>query len=70
MTTKYTIKVCSGYWVDEPDRLFHGVRIALEAWDGIEDQADESVFYYMDNQPLQIGSVIAESFTVINIQGE
>lgn len=68
MNTKYTIKTCAGYWVDEPDRLFHGVRIALEAWDGVEDSEDESVFYYMDKQPLQIGSVIAESFTVTTIE--
>ena len=68
MNSKYTIKTCSGYWVDEPTRLFHGVRIALEKWDGIEDHADESVFYYMDNQPLQVGAVIAESFTVTTIE--
>jgi hypothetical protein len=68
MNTKYTIKTCSGYWVDEPSRLHNGVRIALEEWDGIEDHEDESVFFYMDNQPLQIGAVIAESFTVTTIE--
>jgi hypothetical protein len=68
MNSKYTIKTCSGYWVHEPTVLFHGVRIALEEWDGIEDHEDESVFYYMDNEPLQIGSVIAESFTVSHIE--
>ena len=69
MTTKYTIKTCSGYWDDEPDRLLSGVRVALESWDEVEDHEDESVFYYMDNQPLQVGSVIAESFTVTEIEG-
>ena len=70
MTTKYTIKVCSGYWDDEPTVLFRGVQVALEEWDGVEDHADESVFFYMDNQPLQVGSVIAEGFTVTEIEGD
>lgn len=68
MNSKYTIKTCSGYWIDEPTVLFRGVRVALEAWDEVEDHTDESVFYYMDNEPLQIGSVIAESFTVSHIE--
>jgi hypothetical protein len=68
MNTKYTIKTCSGYWADEPTRIYNGVRVALESWDKVEDHEDESVFYYMDNQPLQIGSVIAESFTVTTIE--
>jgi hypothetical protein len=68
MTTKYTIKTCSGYWVDEPTRILSGVRVALESWDEVEDHEDESVFYYMDNQPLQVGSMIAESFTVTEIE--
>jgi hypothetical protein len=70
MTTKYTIKVCSGYWDDEPDRLFSGVRVALESWDEVEDYADEYVFYYMDDRPLQVGSVIAEGFIVTEIEGD
>ena len=68
MSNKYTIKICSGYWDDEPDRLLSGVQVALESWDEVEDHADESVFFYMDNEPLQIGSVIAESFTVTEIE--
>lgn len=68
MTTKYTTKICSGYWADEPTRIFRGVRVALEEWDGVEDFADESVFFYMDNQPLEVGSVIAEDFIVTEIE--
>ena len=70
MTTKYTIKVCSGYWDDEPDRVLSGVRVALESWDEMEDHWDESIFYYMDNQPLQVGSIIAEDFIVTEIEGD
>jgi hypothetical protein len=68
MTTKYTIKTCSGYWDDEPDRLLSGVRVALESWDEMEDHWDESIFYYMDNQPLQVGSSIAGDFIVTEIE--
>jgi hypothetical protein len=68
MSNKYTIKICSGYWVDEPTIVFKGVRVALESWDEVEDHEDESVFFYMDNEPLRVGSVIAESFTVTEIE--
>ena len=64
---KYTIKVCSGYWTDEPSRMFT-VHVALESWDEMEDHQDESIFFYMDNQPLQVGAVIAEGFTVTEIE--
>jgi hypothetical protein len=70
MTTKYTIKVCSGYWTDEPSRILSGARVALESWDEVEDHWDESIFYYMDNQPLQVGSMIAEGFIVTEIEGD
>ncbi len=70
MNTKYTIKVCSGYWADEPTRILSGVRVALESWDEVEDHIDESVFYYMDDRPLQIGSMIAEGFIVTEIEGD
>ena len=70
MSQKYTIKTCSGYWADEPDRLLSGVRVALESWDEVEDFWDESVFYYMDDRPLQVGSVIAEDFIVTEIEGD
>lgn len=68
MSNKYTIKICSGYWDDEPTRTLSGIRVALESWDEVEDHEDESVFFYMDNEPLQVGSVIAEGFTVTEIE--
>jgi hypothetical protein len=68
MNTKYTIKVCSGYWADEPTRILSGVRVALESWDEVEDHIDESVFYYMDDRPLQVGAIIAEGFVVTEIE--
>jgi len=67
---KYTIKHCSGHWADQPTRNINGFMVALEQWDGIEDIEDENVFYYMDNEPLQVGSVIAEDFIVTEIYEE
>jgi hypothetical protein len=45
-----------------------GVRVALESWDEVEDHIDESVFYYMDDRPLQVGAIIAEGFVVTEIE--
>lgn len=69
MSKKYTAKFCSGYWRDEPSRLFT-VKVALESWDEVEDHEDESVFYYMDNEPLYVGAVIAENFVITEVEGD
>ena len=65
--SKYTIKECEGYWQDDPLHILP-VSIALEEWDGLEDGIDESVFYYMDNEPLSVGSVISEGFVITSIE--
>ena len=67
---KYTTRECSGYWDDEPDRILHGVTIALEEWDGVEDLEDEGIFFYMDGEPLKIGSVVADGFVITEIDEE
>lgn len=67
MSKKYTIKSCTGYWLDEPTIIFRGAQVALEEWDGVEDHEDESIFYYMDNEPLEIGTIIACNFIVTEI---
>lgn len=64
---KYTIKQCEGYWQDDPLHVFP-VSIALDEWDGQEDGIDESIFYYMDNEPLAVGTVISEGFVVTSIE--
>ena len=64
---KYQTKACEGYWQDEPDRLFP-VTIALGEWDGIDDDADQEIFFYMDGEPLSVGTVISEGFVVTEIE--
>jgi hypothetical protein len=66
---KYTTRECSGYWEDEPDNIYP-VTIALEEWDEVEDHEDEGIFYYMDGEPLKIGSVVADSFVITEIDEE
>jgi|TARA_R110000822_G_scaffold13633_1_gene48298 hypothetical protein len=60
---------CNGYWVDDPDQIIEVV-VSSESWDGLEDGKDNRVFYYMDNQPLFVGSFIAEDFIVTSIKGD
>ncbi len=63
---KYTVKNVLGYWDDMP--IVSNVRVALEEWDGVEDAEDEGIFYYMDGEPLTVGSVIAGNFVVVKIE--
>ena len=55
-----------GYWQDEPSRIFM-VLVALGKWDGVEDETDRNIFYYMDGEPLSVGDTIAEDFIVTEI---
>lgn len=48
----------------------YDVKIALGSWDGEEDAEDESIWFYMDGLPLEIGSVLGEGFVIIDIEGE
>lgn len=65
---KYKIKTCSGYYVDEPHRILSNARVALEAWDEVQDAENDTIFFYMDGEPLTVGSVIAEDFVVTEIE--
>ena len=67
---KYTIKLVCGYWIEEPARIINQFRVALEEWDSIEDAEDESIFFYMDGKPLEVGSIIAEGFVVTEISDD
>jgi hypothetical protein len=64
---KYETKVCEGYWEDEPDNIY-SVNIAMGDWDGKEDYEDESIFFYMDGEPLVIGAIVADSFVITEIE--
>jgi hypothetical protein len=63
---KYTTKTASGYFEDEPANIYN-VTIALENWDGVEDLEDEGIFFYMDNEPLIVGAIVADSFVITEV---
>ena len=65
--SKYTIKYCEGYYTYEPERIYT-VAIALEPWDGVEDAEDESIYYYMDNEPLEVGTNLSDHFIITSIE--
>jgi hypothetical protein len=71
---KYQTKYCTGFWLpDNPlsKRVdFYDVKIALDSWDEEEDSEDESIFYYMDGLPLEVGMVLGDGFVITNIEGE
>ena len=58
----------SGYWVDQPHERLQGLRVELGAWDCVENAKDDNVFFYMDDEPLQVGDVIAGDFRVTEIE--
>ena len=64
---KYKTRFCEGYWADEPERIFT-VKIALGEWDGIEDEEDDSIFYYMNNEELNLGTNLSEGFVITEIE--
>ena len=64
---KYTTKTASGYFEDEPANIYD-VTIALEEWDGVEDAEDEGIFFYMDNEPLIVGAIVADSFIITEVE--
>jgi hypothetical protein len=63
---EYKHKMVTGYWTAEPQHIFT-VKVALGEWDGIEDAEDDTVFHYMDNEPLTVGCTISEGFIVNSI---
>lgn len=70
--SKYEIKYCTVYDIyDHPDSVksaWYDVKVALGSWDGIEDDEDQSIFFYMDGEPLERGMIISEGFLVTDIQ--
>ncbi len=70
---KYETKQCRGLWMPEPSArkadLFD-VTIALGQWDEEEDAEDERIFYYMDGEPLEVGTILSDGFIVTHIYDE
>jgi hypothetical protein len=44
------------------------VVIALGSWDEEEDAEDESIFFYMDGKPLEVGTIVSDGFVITNIE--
>ena len=70
--SKYTTKYCTVFEIptDPCARKAHffDVTIALGSWDEQEDAEDEGIFYYMDNDPLEVGMIISDGFLVTHIE--
>jgi hypothetical protein len=49
---------------------FMQVKIALGSWDEEEDHEDQSIFYYMDGEPLEEGLIISDGFVIISVENE
>lgn len=61
------IRLVEGYFLDKPNHI-HYVNVSLDSWNGIEDHADNDIFFYMDGEPLKEGQIIAENFYVESIE--
>lgn len=65
-TQEYEIKQCTV--LDNENGRSFDVKIALGFWNGREDAEDESIFFYMDDEPLKVGMIVCEDFTVTHIE--
>lgn len=72
--SKYRTKYCTVYDLGADPTSFkktsYDVKIALDSWDEQEDAEDESIFFYMDGEPLELGMIISEGFLVTHIDEE
>jgi hypothetical protein len=65
-TEEYETKWCMV--LDTENGRTFDVKIALGWWNEKEDAEDESIFFYMDSEPLQVGTIISEHFLVTHIE--
>jgi hypothetical protein len=68
---KYQTMKCRGFYLPTDPTIssvgFMDVLIAKGSWDEIEDSDDEKIFYYADNQELQVGDIVSDGFVLIEI---
>jgi hypothetical protein len=64
---KYDTVCCQGYWSHDPDKTLYEVTIARDGWDEVEDADDERIFYYMEGEPLDVGTVLEDGFVITKI---
>ena len=65
-TERYETRQCTV--LDTDNGRSFDVKIALGFWNGEEDAEDESIFFYMDDEPLQVGMIVCEDFVVTHIE--
>jgi hypothetical protein len=63
---KYETKHCTVRDIHEG--VSFDVLVALGSWDEVEDADDERIFFYMDGEPLAVGTIISEDFVVTHIK--
>jgi hypothetical protein len=63
---KYKTCEVEGYWEDNPEDVFT-VKVAYGSWDEVEDDEDQSIFFYLDGAPIKVGDTLAEGFIVTEI---
>jgi hypothetical protein len=51
MKSKYNSIEVNGHWNDTK-QPFYGMWVTEDTWDGVEDEHDEEIFYYMDGAPI------------------
>lgn len=44
------IILADGYWKDDQHQFFNK-RVSLGDWDGLEDEKDENIFFYLNGEP-------------------
>ena len=72
MNNKYETRICTVFSLPDPratkvDFIFDAT-IALGSWDEIEDAEDERIFYYMDGEPLEVGTIVSQDFVIVRIE--
>jgi len=71
---KYDTRNCRIFYLPENPTArkvdFYDAVIALGSWDEMEDAEDESIFYYMDGEPLELGAILGDGFVIVDIEEE
>jgi len=72
--SKYETKSCTVFSLPASPLTtkvdFFNVTIALGSWDDVEDAEDERIFFYMDGEPLEVGTIVSQDFVVVSIEGK
>ena len=71
---KYDTRICRIFYLPENPVAkkvdFYNAVIALGSWDEVEDLEDNAIFYYMDGEPLEVGSILGDGFVIVDIEEE